>query len=53
MSFEAAIISSFHDLMTGFFLFGNAICLVAIRGAFADYLADVKGKGQEKRKEKK
>lgn len=40
--FEADIIKSLHMLMTGCFLFGSAVCLVAIRGALADYLAETK-----------
>lgn len=42
MSFESDMLLSLHGVLTGLYLFGSAVCLVALRGALADYLRETK-----------
>jgi len=44
MSFESEILLSLHGVLTGLYLFGSAVCLVALRGALSDYLRETKEK---------
>lgn len=47
MSFESDMLLSLHGVLTGLYLFGSAVCLVTLRGALAEMLADTRKQKQQ------